>query len=106
MIGAQTGKTGQNRWRLLLALLCVALVVFTGTLSVAHWHENDSIAHADCGLCATAHVTVQLATDIPAGPVIEVSTRVEASLPAIRPRTLSRFALFTRPPPVNAHLTS
>jgi hypothetical protein len=101
MIRAQRKSIG---WRLLVALFCVALVVLAGTLSVAHWHEDGSISHADCGLCATAHVTVQLAAALPAGPAIQVAARVEAALPEARPRNLSHFDLFTRPPPAKAHL--
>lgn len=94
-----------KHWRLILGLLCVALVVLAGTLSVSHGHE-DGIAHADCGLCATAHVTVQQAATLTLGPVAPVFTRVEVSLPAARPRKLARFALYTRPPPANAPLSS
>jgi len=97
--------TRASRWRLILGLLCVALVVLAGTLSVSHGHD-DGIPHADCGLCATAHVTVQVASTLTLGPVAQVFTRVNASLPEIRPRTLFRSELFTRPPPAGAHLTT
>jgi hypothetical protein len=95
-----------TRFRLILGLLCVALLVFAGTLSVAHGHNDRAIDHPDCSLCATAHVTVQLVATLPAAPATLVFTRVEATLPPARPRTLSRFALFTRPPPASTHLTS
>ncbi len=88
-----------GQWRLIVGLLCIALVVLAGTLSVAHGHEDVNVSHADCGLCATAHVTVQLAEAVTLIPVAQVFARVEASIPPDRSRTLSRFALFTRPPP-------
>jgi hypothetical protein len=94
-----------SRWRLIVGLRCVALIVLGGTLSVAHGHD-DGITHADCGLCATAHVTVQVASTLTLGPVTQVFTRVDTSLPEIRPRTLFRSELFTRPPPAGAYLNS
>jgi hypothetical protein len=106
MVRFQRENRSASRWRLFFGLLCVALLIFAGTLSVAHGHNDGTIDHADCGLCATAHTTVQLVATLPAAPVSMVYTKVEASLPAARPRTLSRFALFTRPPPADTHLTA
>jgi hypothetical protein len=102
---AERTNRGVMQWRLVLGLLCIALVVFAGTVSIAHGHD-DGINHADCGLCATAHAPVQLAVSPALVPVAQVFARVEASLPPARPRTLSRFALFTRPPPAVRHLSS
>jgi len=94
-----------KRWRLILGLLCIALVIFGVTVSLAHGHEQDNVSHADCGLCAAAHVAVQLAAAPALVPVAQVFTRVETYIPEARPRTLSRFALFTRPPPAKAYLS-
>jgi hypothetical protein len=93
-----------SRWSLVVGLLCVLLVVLAGTLNVAHGHDRDSVDHADCGLCAAAHVSVQIAatTALVSAPLVK--TRVEAFVPEARPRNLARFALFTRPPPSLAHL--
>jgi hypothetical protein len=91
---------------LLFGWLCIALLIFAGSLSVAHGHNDGTIDHADCSLCATAHVTVQLVATLPDAPATMIYTKVEASLPAARPRNLSRFALFTRPPPADQHLIS
>ena len=50
-------------------LLCVLLVVVTGTVQVAHTHADGADTHADCSLCAVAHITVHLAqTPAPAPP--------------------------------------
>jgi hypothetical protein len=106
MVRVQRENAGAARWRLLCGLLCVALLLFAGTLSVVHGHNDGTMDHADCSLCATAHVTVQLVAAVPDAPVTMVFAKVEASLPAARPRTLSRFALFTRPPPAETHLSS
>ena len=91
-------------WRFLLALLCVLLVVVCGTVQVVHTHPLGDRSRADCALCVTAHVVVQISTPPPtlhASPVVSI---VEAFAPASRARTLSIFALFTRPPPVDASL--
>ena len=91
-----------SRWTLILSLLCIALVLLAGTLSVAHGHEQGDVSHADCGLCATAHVAVQLASTPALLMVAQVFTRVDTFEPVCRTKTLSRFALFTRPPPDQA----
>jgi hypothetical protein len=91
----------QSSWRLVLALLCISLVVACGAIQVVHAHPQGNIAHSDCALCATAHVSVQV-VDAPVNlhhvaPVISVVEAFVASTPA---QTVSTFALFTRPPPV------
>jgi len=90
----------QDTWRLLLALLCVLLVVVAGTAQVAHTHADGPDTHADCSLCAVAHVTVQLVqTPAPVPPATVVAV-LEALPLSVAPCALCTFALFTRPPPV------
>lgn len=98
----RSNTNGQSLWRLLLALLCIVLVLASGTIQAVHSHPDGDVSHADCSLCATAHVAVQVAS-----PVVSVSfsplvSRVEvvSKPPAVRSQTT--FALFTRPPPVDA----
>ena len=92
-------------WRLLLAVLCIGLVALCGTLAVVHSHPLGDVSHADCGLCIAGH-TVVYTTALPVqASVAHVVSVVAAALPVARPRTLSRFALFTRPPPVDAQLS-
>jgi hypothetical protein len=96
------GTRNRSTWRILLALACVLLVVVAGTVQVAHTHADGTDTHADCSLCAAAHITVHLVqTPIPAPAAVVVNMR-EALLPAILPNTLIPFALFIRPPPVAA----
>jgi hypothetical protein len=89
-------------WRLLLSLLCISLVLACGTIQVVHVHPQGDISHSDCALCVTAHVSVQLAempvTPVHAAPVI---LTVEAFVASTATQTLSTYALFTRPPPVD-----
>jgi len=86
-------------WRLLLALVCVLLVVVSGTVQAAHSHSNGSANHADCSLCVVSHVTVQLVQTPAPAPAIRVIAIFEAIAPSFTPSVLSTFALFTRPPP-------
>lgn len=87
------------RWTFVLGLLCLALVVFGSTVQVAHSHPGGDISHADCSLCATAHVVAQVVSSpIVLQAALAVSP-VQDFAPLPRPSTLSVFALFTRPPP-------
>ncbi len=98
------GRTGRQTrgdapWRILLALLCVLLVVVLGTVQVAHTHADGAANHADCALCAAAHVSVHPIHAPSPAPTISVVAVVESLPQSILPRILSTFALFTRPPP-------
>ena len=89
-------------WRLLLSLLCISLVIACGTIQVVHVHPQGDLSHADCALCATAHVNVQLAEmPVTLHHVAPVISGVEAFTPATATQGVSTFALFTRPPPVD-----
>ena len=92
----------QGPWRILLALVCVLLVAAAGIAQIAHIHADGTDNHADCSLCAAAHITVhptQTPVSVPAAAVV---TALEACPPFVQPCSLSTFALFTRPPPVAA----
>jgi hypothetical protein len=92
----------QSTWRLLLALLCISLIIACGTIQAVHVHPQGDISHSDCALCATAHLGVQVAdgpvTLLHIAPVVSFVESFVAPTPA---QTLSTFALFTRPPPVD-----
>jgi len=85
-------------WRILLALLCVLLVVVLGSVQVAHTHA-DGANHADCALCAAAHITVHPVHAPAPAPTTSVVAAVGSLSRSVLPSTLSIFALFTRPPP-------
>ena len=88
-----------HSWRVLLALLCVLLVILAGAVQVAHTHADRTDAHANCSLCAAAHITVHLVQ----APAPVAAASVVATLDALPPSVLTgallTFALFTRPPP-------
>src|SRR5258708_39329990 len=92
----------RGAWRLLLSLLCTSLVVACGTTQVVHAHPQGDISHSDCALCAPAHVSVQLAeTSVTLHHVAPVISAVEAFVAPSPTQTISTFALFPRPPPVD-----
>ena len=102
MVRRRSNTKTQSTWKLLLALLCVVLVIACGTIQAIHVHPDADLSHADCPLCATAHVAVQAIEPPVTLHVAPVVSMVEAYLPTIPSRTLTTFALFTRPPPVDA----
>jgi hypothetical protein len=92
----------RGAWRLLLSLLCICLVVAFGTIQAVHVHPQGDLSHPECALCATAHLSVQLAeTPVTLHHVAPVISAVDAFVAVTPPKTLSTFALFTRPPPVD-----
>src|ERR1039458_4758118 len=98
------GHAGQRHranhpWRLLLALLCVLLVAALGTVQVAHTHADGTANHADCALCAAAHISVHYVSAAAPAPTTSVVALLVALPPSILTSVLSTFALFTRPPP-------
>jgi hypothetical protein len=78
------------------------LVIACGTIQVVHVHPQGDFSHSDCALCATAHVSVQLAeTPVTMHRIVPVITAFEAFVAPTATQTLSTYALFTRPPPVD-----
>ena len=89
-------------WTLSLAVLCVGLVIFSTTLEVAHSHPDHVVSHADCALCVVAHGAAVAAAPAITMVTATVVSQVEAPTPLMRPAAALAFALFTRPPPVDA----
>lgn len=77
------------------------LVVVAGTVQVAHTHADGAATHADCSLCAAAHVTVNLVQSPAPAPPARVVAVLHTLPLLVVPSALSTFALFTRPPPVD-----
>jgi hypothetical protein len=88
-------------WVSILGILCIALVLTTGILSVTHTHANGQINH-DCALCFTAHQAVQIAVIVTillaSRPIARFSCKKFSPLP--RQRFVLKLA--NRPPPVTA----
>ena len=103
MAGRPKSKS-ESSWRILLAFLCIVLVVICGTIRVVHAHPDGDVYHADCALCATAHAVVQVTVPPVLLHITHVESVAEALLVPKRPAIYQTFALFTRPPPVDASL--
>lgn len=101
MAHQRSKSNGHSPWKLILALLCISLVIACGTIQAVHVHPNGDISRADCPLCATAHVAIQIVESPASSHVAPVVAIIETFLPAVPSRTLLTFALFTRPPPVD-----
>ncbi len=99
MIRNSSKSRRQASWRFLLGLLCLALVVLGSTIQVAHTHTSGDLSHADCSLCATAHVVAQVVAAPVSLAVTVVIAAVRVSAPLSHPGGPIAFALFTRPPP-------
>ena len=92
----------RSRWRALLGLLCVALILLGATLAVAHTHERGLVSHADCSLCMAAHHVVPMAASAPGLPVPQVFATVHYLVAASRSKQRLRLTLPIRPPPAAA----
>jgi hypothetical protein len=101
MLGKYTTSRSRSPWRVLLGVLCIALIMIGGVVSVTHTHSQDEISHQDCGLCVTAHMAVQVAVTVTQVCVAQVFTRVEAFRPIASHDFAPQFALFSRPPPAD-----
>ncbi len=84
-----------------MAVLCVLLIVVAGAVQVAHTHTDGTAMHADCGLCAAAHISVQVAYAPASALSVAVVSAVESAPAAVVLPAISTFALFTRPPPLS-----
>ncbi|WP_183812855.1 hypothetical protein [Tunturibacter empetritectus] len=104
MISIRPKPNVPGSWRIFLTLLCVLLVLTTGTIQAVHSHPVGDISHTDCALCITAHVAVEVAEPPVALVVASVVSAVEVFDPSTRMKTFFTFALFTRPPPVDSVL--
>src|SRR5258705_3634925 len=105
MLRRPTPKT-RSPLRLFLGVLCIVLVLLGAIVSTTHTHAQGSASHADCCLCVVAHSGVQISAVVVQLPVAQVFATVDFAFPSDEPaKELPRSALFTRPPPADAHLS-
>lgn len=98
---AQSTDTARSL-RLYVGLACVLLMVLFSTVQAAHIHADGADTHANCSLCASAHVAVQLNQTPAPAPAAQVMARVELLPPELLPSGFTAFSHFTRPPPKEA----
>lgn len=91
-------------WKSFLGVLCIVLVLVSGTLSVTHSHAKAVDEHGACGLCVSAHMTAHLAAPAPQLILTQVFIELEPATPVARAQATPHFALFSRPPPVSTHI--
>ena len=92
-----------HSWAALLGIFCIALVLLTGMVQVAHFHPNGHI-DPECSLCMTAHSAVQVVVAITLMFSWEPATRQVAESFTPLPRQRFVMKLANRPPPVAADL--
>jgi len=88
-------------WKSFLGVLCIVLVLVSGTLSVTHSHAKAVDEHGTCGLCVSAHMTAHLAAPAPQLVLTQVFIELEPTSPVARVHAAPHFALFSRPPPAS-----
>jgi hypothetical protein len=94
-------KRFQWTWAGWLGILCIALVLLTGFIQVAHTHPVGQVDHEGCSLCNTAHHVVQTVALVSVVISIQPVWRITPSKPVERPRQKFLFKLANRPPPVS-----
>lgn len=100
MIRSKYKPGSQGLGVLLLAFLCIALVILSGTIQVAHGHADGNLPHPDCALCATVHTAVLAAVPIVIQTAPELVAAVEIEPTPTGPFSLFIFSSYIRPPPV------
>jgi hypothetical protein len=82
----------------LLGVVCIALVLMSGIVQVAHSHPSGQPDH-DCSLCITAHQVIQVVALVTLA-LSSVSVAGVAPEPILkRPGRYFFFKLASRPPP-------
>lgn len=83
-----------------MAVLCVVLAVLAGTVQIVHLHADGTDTHANCSLCAAAHLSVQgVHQQVFTPPPVRMVRAVELKRQSRTATTDLSFALFHRPPP-------
>src|SRR5215469_6650123 len=98
MLRRMSGSRAQFSIASLLGIFCIALVLMSGMVQVAHSHASGQPDH-DCSLCTTAHHVIQVVAlvtlDLSSQPVAPATPEPTRELPN-RPFVLK---LASRPPP-------
>jgi hypothetical protein len=87
-------------WLALLGILCVALVLTSSIVQVAHSHSSGQPDH-DCSLCVTAHQVIQIAPAVHL-TLASLPVAAVAAEPALAlPHRQFFYKLSCRPPPAD-----
>ncbi len=100
-----TNMRERTPWRALLGVLCLVLMLVGTTIATSHIHLDSDLSHADCALCVTAHTAVAPV----ASSICVFGFQVLAAIDSLPSSPFKQhrlaFALYTRPPPADAHLS-
>jgi hypothetical protein len=95
------GRRFQSSWVSWLGIVCIALVLLTGIIQVAHTHPDGQVDHEGCSLCNTAHHVVQTVALVTLAISIRPVLRVTLEKTPECPRQKFLLKLAIRPPPVS-----
>lgn len=90
----------RSSWLALLGVVCIALLLTTSVVQVAHSHPSGQPDH-DCSLCTSAHHVVQIAPAVGLNLSSVAITAVAADPVQALPRRHFFFKLWSRPPPAD-----
>jgi hypothetical protein len=83
----------------LVGMICIALVLMTGMVQVAHSHASGQPDH-DCSLCTSAHQVIQVVALVTLLVSSVATVRILFEPACVLPVTTFFFKLASRPPPV------
>jgi hypothetical protein len=82
-------------------MCCIALVLLTAFIQIAHTHPTGQVDHEGCSLCNTAHHVVQTVVMACVAITIQPVWRVSSEKPTSHPCQRFLHKLANRPPPVS-----
>ena len=85
-------------WLSAIGILCIALVLMSGIIQVAHSHANGQPDN-DCPLCVTAHLAVQIVALVTLAVACQVMVALVSRPVPQAPRRRFFYKLACRPPP-------
>jgi hypothetical protein len=101
MLFRRRPQFGGSRSRVLLGILCIALILTGAAIHAVHTHPDGTI-HPDCALCLNAHLVLATVTVL----VLLLFSRVSNPAPFEVAETFhffpAHFVLYNRPPPDSA----
>jgi hypothetical protein len=90
----------RRSWLVVLGVLCVALLLTSSIVQVAHNHPSGQPDH-DCSLCVSAHNVIQIAPTVHLA-LSSLPLAAVAAEPALAlPRRYFFYTLWSRPPPAD-----
>jgi hypothetical protein len=87
-------------WLALLGIVCIALVLASSIVQVAHSHPSGQPDH-DCSLCVSAHQVVQIAPTVTLVRASRPVAAVAAEPVLALPHRHFFYKLSCRPPPAD-----